>query len=94
MKQKQMTKVRKKLLINSTHFKLKMALQSESIISRLDIAENLISDLQDNTVKKLRNPEEKGKGNVLTEKMRKKANQLEIQLIMIAIFKKKAEYKQ
>lgn len=45
-------------------------------------------------MKKLRNPEEKGKGNVLTEKMRKKANQLEIQLIMTAIFKKKAEYKQ
>lgn len=62
----------KKLLINSTRFKLKMTLQSESIISRLDTAENLISDLQDNTEKKLRNPEERRRGNVLIENEKKR----------------------
>lgn len=78
----------KKLLINSTRFKLKMTLSSESIISRLGIAENLISDLQDNTEKKLRNPEEKAKG-LYWQKMRKKANQSEIQFLRQQFSKRK-----
>lgn len=80
----------KKLLINSTRFKLKMTLQSESIISRLDTAENLISDLQDNTEKKLRNPEESRRGNVLIEN-EKKGKPIGNTAYITAIFKKKAE---
>lgn len=40
------------LLIKRTHIELKkQTVKSESIISRLDIAENLINDLQDKTGK-------------------------------------------
>lgn len=81
MKQKH-DKGEEKLLINSAFIELKTKiLLTESIISRLDITENLISDLQDNTEKEVRNPEEKGKESLLTEKMREMASQLEIQLV-------------